>query len=106
MVRSCGLFPYQSANADLYPDRLDERARLAAESSLPTHASEQCLSACRYFAAVLAALIHGENRERVLSPDWEPLQRLNAVEPLHPLIQEIALGSYRQKQPPEIVGSA
>lgn len=89
----------------LYVDKLDELSRLAEESSLPTHASEQCVAACRYLATVLAALIHGEDRESVLSPDWKPLQLLNDIKPLHPLIQEIALGSFRQKQPPAIQGS-
>jgi ADP-ribosyl-[dinitrogen reductase] hydrolase len=56
-------------------------------------------------ATVLAALIHGEARDEVLSPDWKPLQRLNDIMPLHPLIQEIAQGSFRQKQPPAIQGS-
>jgi ADP-ribosyl-[dinitrogen reductase] hydrolase len=99
------LAPVPIRYAALYPDRLEELSRLATESSLPTHASEQCIAACRYLAIVLAGLIHGEDREQVLSPGWEPLKRLNEVMPLHPLIQEIALGSYRQKQPPEIVGS-
>ena len=89
----------------LYVDQLDELSRLAEESSLPTHASDQCLSACRYLATVLAALIHGEDRGEVLSPDWKPLQQLNDIKPLHPLIQEVALGSFRQKQPPAIQGS-
>lgn len=89
----------------LYSTQLAELSRLAEESSLPTHPSEQCLSACRYLATVLAALIQGEERDRVLSPDWEPLQKLNEIKPLHPLVQEIAQGSYRQKQPPEIEGS-
>ncbi len=88
-----------------YPDQLAELSRRAEESSLPTHASEQCLSACRYLAIVLAALIHGEDRDEVLSPDWGPLQELNTLKPLHPLIQEIANGSFRRKQPPEIRGS-
>ncbi len=88
-----------------YADQLDELSRLAEESSLPTHASDQCVSACRYLATVLAALIHGEDRDEVLSPDWKPLKQLNAIKPLHPLIQEIAQGSFRQKQPPEIEGS-
>ena len=30
---------------------------------------------------------------------------LIAIEPLHPLIQEVAAGSFRQKQPPAIKGS-
>lgn len=87
-----------------YSVQLAELLRLAEESSLPTHASEQCKSACRYLALVLAALIHGEDRDEVLSPDWKPLQQLNEIKPLHPLIQEIAQGSFRQKQPPEIQG--
>ena len=91
--------------AHLYPDKLAELSRLADESSLPTHASEQCRSACRYLATVLAALIRGEDRAAVLSPGWKPLQILNDIKPLQPLIQQIAQGSFRHKQPPAIEGS-
>jgi len=89
----------------LYPDHCADLAVLAAESSLPTHASEQCLSACRYFALVLAALMHGEDRNIVLAPDWPRLEQLHRTTPLHPLILEVAKGSFRHKQPPEIQGS-
>lgn len=99
------LAPVPMRYGHLYAHQLDELSRLAEESSIPTHASEQCVSACRYLATVLAALIHGEDRGAVLSPDWKPLQQLNYIKPLHPLIQEIALGSFRQKQPPVIQGS-
>jgi ADP-ribosyl-[dinitrogen reductase] hydrolase len=99
------LAPVPIRYAGLYPSKVEEISRLAEESSLPTHASEQCVSACRYLATVLAALIHGENRDEVLSPDWKPLQLLNDIKPLHPLIQEVAQGSFRQKQPPAIQGS-
>ena len=91
--------------ADKYPHQIDVISRMAEESSLATHASAQCLSACRYLAVVLAALINGEDRETVLAPDWKPLQQLNEIKPLHPLIQEIARGSFRKKQPPTIKGS-
>jgi ADP-ribosylglycohydrolase len=99
------LAPVPIRYAHLYPNNCDELSRRAEESSLPTHASEQCVAACRYLATVLAALIHGEDRDEVLSPDWQPLQRLNEIKPLHPLIQEIAQGSFRQKEPPAIKGS-
>jgi len=89
----------------LYVDQLAEFSRLAEESSLTTHASEQCLAACRYLATVLAALIQGEDRDEVLSPDWKSLQRLTNLKSLEPQIHEIAQGSFRMKQPPEIVGS-
>jgi len=90
---------------ELYPGNIPELARLAEESSLTTHASEQCLSACRYMALVLAALIHGEDRNTVLSPSWGPLAELNAIKPLHPLILAVANGSFREKEPPAIRGS-
>lgn len=99
------LAPVPIRYAHLYPTRVEEISRLAEESSLPTHASEQCVAACRFLATVLAALIQGEDRDDVLSPDWKPLQRLNDLKPLNPLIQEIAQGSFRQKQPPAIQGS-
>lgn len=99
------LAPVPIGFGHLYLHQLDELSRLAGESSLPTHASEQCVSACRYLATVLAALIHGEDRDEVLSSDWQPLQQLNDIQPLHPLIQEIAQGSFRQKQPPDIKGT-
>lgn len=88
-----------------YTNNIPELAKLAEESSLTTHASEQCLSACRYMALVLSALIHGEDRNKVLSPSWEPLAQLNAAKPLHPLILAVANGSFRDKTPPAIRGS-
>lgn len=89
----------------LYATQLAELARLAAESSLPTHASPQCVSACRYLATVLAALMHGEKREDVLSADWPMLRQLEAIEPLHPLIRQVAQGSFRRKRSSEVQGS-
>lgn len=88
-----------------YPNNIPELVKVAEESSLTTHASEQCVSACRYMALVLSALIHGEDRSKVLSPTWEPLAELNAAKPLHPLIQAVAHGTFREKTPPVIRGS-
>ena len=99
------LAPVPVGHANLYPDHIEELSRLVGESSLPTHASEQCRSACRYLATVLAALVRGEDRDAVLSPDWKPLQFLHDIKPLHPLIHEVVHGSFRHKQPPAIEGS-
>jgi ADP-ribosyl-[dinitrogen reductase] hydrolase len=99
------LAPVPVGYANLYPHNIEKLSRLADESSLPTHASQQCRSACRYLATVLAALVRGEDRAAVLSPAWKPLQTLNDIKPLHPMIQEVAQGCYRQKQPPTIEGS-
>jgi ADP-ribosyl-[dinitrogen reductase] hydrolase len=99
------LAPVPIHYADLFPDRLDELVRLLVESSLPTHASPHCLSACAYMGVVVCGLIHGLPREEVLSPDWQPLLRLREIHTLHPEIDAVAQGSFRQKRPPQIVGS-
>ena len=56
------LAPVPIRFADLFPDDIERLTTLAEESSLPTHASEQCLSACRYLALVLAGLMNGLGR--------------------------------------------
>ena len=69
------------------------------------HASPQCLSACAYLGRVLCGLIHGIDRDEVLAPNWQTLLHLKELHALHPEIAEVAEGSFRRKQPPEIVGS-
>lgn len=58
-----------------------------------------------FFGLVLAGLIRGIDRDEVLAPTWERLTKLKRLQPLHPEIMEVADGSFRRKQPPEIVGS-
>jgi ADP-ribosyl-[dinitrogen reductase] hydrolase len=99
------LAPVPIRFAYLFPTDVERLAALAEESSLPTHASPQCLSACRYMAAICAAFINGRPREEVLAPNWEVLARLEAKAALHPAVIEIASGSYRDRQPPDIRGT-
>jgi len=99
------LAPVPIRYARLFPESVEELSRLATESSLTTHASEQCLSACRYLALVLVGLQHGLDRREVLAPDWEPLIRLNNCMPLHPSVGAVAAGSFRKLSPPQIKGS-
>ena len=80
---------------------LAERGR---ESSLTTHASPQCLSACRWMTVALAALIWGEPRDLVLAPDWPVADILRRLEPFHPAVDEVVRGSFRRREPPEIRG--
>ena len=99
------LAPVPIVYGHLFPGSIGELAQLASQSSHVTHASTQCLSACRYMAVLLAGLIHGLPRNDVLAPDWPVLQALTEVEPLHPAIDEIARGSFRKRKPPQIKGS-
>jgi ADP-ribosylglycohydrolase len=99
------LAPVPIAYARLFPDRLEMLAERAVESSRPTHASPQCLSACAYLGVILAGLVRGLRREEVLDPDGAPLRRLREFFPLHPEVEEVARGSFRRREPPEIKGS-
>ncbi len=99
------LAPVPIAFASLFPDGLPDLMEKAVESSLPTHGSPQCIDSCRYLTLVLCGLINGEDRSRVLSPDWPPAQWLMARFTLHPEVQEIIRGSYTRRRPPEICGS-
>lgn len=99
------LAPVPIRFAGWFPDRVADLALKGEESSLPTHASSQCLSACRYMTLVLAALIQGRPREEVLAADWPPLLQLIELAPLHPAVADIAAGSFRTKSPPDIRGS-
>ena len=98
------LAPVPLVYAPLLDERLDVLVARLVESSRPTHASPQCLSACAYFGVVLAGLLHGRPRDEVLDPGWPVLRRLAEIHPLHPEVAEVAAGSFRRKSPPEIRG--
>jgi ADP-ribosyl-[dinitrogen reductase] hydrolase len=86
-------------------DALPDLVRRASESSLPTHASPPCLSACVYMTLMLSGLIQGLDRDTVLNPEWEPMLRARRIAPFADEIAEVAEGSFRRRKPPEIVGS-
>lgn len=94
--------PVPIAFAYLYPDQIEVLAQRGEESSIPTHPSAKCRSACRYLTVLLAALAHGVPRETALQPDWEMLARLGDLEPS---VGEVVHGSFRSASPGVIRGS-
>jgi ADP-ribosyl-[dinitrogen reductase] hydrolase len=79
----------------------------AGESSRTTHAAPTAIDACRYFAGLLLGALEGRSKEELLSSFFYPApdeQYWNS-HPLSPEIAEIARGSFKQKQPPAIIGS-
>jgi len=99
------LAPVPIRFVDHFPDRIERLSHLAAESSLTTHASPQCLSACRYMTLILCGLMQGISRDELLHSEWQPLAALREIAPFHEEIDEVAQGSFRRKQPPAIRGS-
>jgi ADP-ribosylglycohydrolase len=99
------LAPVPIRYAHLFPDRLADLIEKAVESSLTTHASPQCLSACVYMTVVLCGLIHGQPLEEVLRADWPPLRRAREIAAFHPEVAEVAEGSFLIRRPPDVKGS-
>lgn len=68
----------------------------AGESSRTTHAAPECIDSCRYFAALLLAVLEGKPKDAVLA---------TTLPGLVPKVAEIAGGGFKRKQPPQIRGS-
>jgi ADP-ribosylglycohydrolase len=76
----------------------------AADSSRTTHGAATAVDACRYMAGLIWGALHGEGKETLLSPGYAPLPSLWQQAPLAPEIEEIAQGSFKRREPPEIAG--
>lgn len=79
----------------------------AGESSRTTHAAPTTIDACRYFAGLLLGALEGRPKEELLSSFFYPAsdEPYWKRHPLTPEIAEIANGSFKQKQPPAIIGN-
>lgn len=99
------LAPVPIAFAHHYPNDVRTLIDRAADSSLPTHGSTQCVSACAAMALILAGLIQGETKDTVLDPKWLAWKELAAYHKLDPKIAEVVAGSWRKKREDEIRGS-
>ncbi len=106
--------PYSAGNGSLmrlapvplfFASNPEAAIHFSAESSRTTHAATTCLDACRYFAGLLIGALQGVSKDELLSPRYAPVEQLWERMPLCPEIDKIANGSFKRKNPPEIVGS-
>jgi ADP-ribosyl-[dinitrogen reductase] hydrolase len=77
----------------------------SAESSRTTHGAATCVDACRYFGALIAGAVNGDAKDVLLSERYCPISGYWAANPLVAEIDEIAAGSFKLRQPPEIKGT-
>jgi len=88
-----------------YAGQPAQAIQACADSSRTTHAAAAAVDACRYFGGLLLGALHGAGKEELLAPAYTPLPGYWQQHPLTPAIADIAAGSFRHKQPPEIRGS-
>ena len=89
----------------LYAASAGEAMSKAADSSRTTHGAQAAVDACRYMAGIIVGAIRGEAKETLLWPGYTPVPGSWDDAPLHPEIADIAAGSFRRKNPPEIRGT-
>ena len=82
-----------------------EAIRMAADSSRTTHATPTAIDGCRYLAAVIVGALRGTGKEELLSELYCSIEGYWKANPLAPEIHEVASGSFRRKEPPQIKGT-
>ncbi len=82
-----------------------EAIEKSAESSRTTHRAQPAVDACRYLGALIVGAIYGHSKEELLSPYYSPNPDYWKQYPLTIEIDEIAAGSFKHRNPPEIRGT-
>ena len=82
-----------------------EAIEKSGESSKTTHGALTAVDACRYFGALIVGVLTGEDKETILSDHYCPVHGYWQEKLLIPEIAEIAMGSFKRKNPPQIRGS-
>jgi ADP-ribosylglycohydrolase len=77
----------------------------AGESSRTTHGAAAAVDACRYFGGLLVGAVAGVPKDELLSARWAPVRDYWESHSLAPEIDEVAAGSFKVREPPEIRGS-
>lgn len=75
------------------------------DSSRTTHGAATAVDACRYLAALIIGAIDGISKEKLLEKRYSPIPNYWENHPLVEEIDEIAKGSFKHRQPPEIKGT-
>jgi ADP-ribosyl-[dinitrogen reductase] hydrolase len=82
-----------------------EAIERSAESSRTTHGALTARDACRYLGALIVGAVNGASKEDLLSDHFCPVSGYWEGKPLVVEIEEIALGSFKHKNPPQIRGT-
>lgn len=78
----------------------------AGESSRTTHSARVSVDACRYLGALIWGALNGASKNQLLGGVYEPIIGYWTSHPLAGEIELIANGSFRKKNPPDIVAGS
>jgi ADP-ribosyl-[dinitrogen reductase] hydrolase len=99
--------PLFYAGAPDYPfeDVPLEAVERSGESSRTTHGARTAVDACRYMGALIMGAVNGAEKDELLSERYYPISgRYWEDYPLVPEVDDVATGSFKRREPPEIRG--
>lgn len=88
-----------------FADEPDKAIHLAGEMSRTTHGAPEPVDACRYYTGLILGALAGQSKEAILGTRFSPLGDSWDQSALSPRIDEVAAGSFKHKEPPDIRGT-
>lgn len=85
-----------------HPERALEKS---GEGSRTTHGAAAAVDACRYYGGMIVGSVRGASKQDLLSARYAPLLGYWQEHPLCPEIDNVAGGSFKERHPPEILGT-
>ena len=83
----------------------EEAIRLSGQMSRTTHGAAEPIDACRYYSGLIVGALAGESKDVLLRSRYSPLEGFWPTSALSLNIDEVAAGSFKNRQPPEIRGT-
>ena len=83
----------------------EDAVALSGDSSRTTHGAPEAVDACRYFSGLLVGALNGEAKDVLLGDHYCPTPGYWSHRPLADKIAEVANGSFKRRNPPEIRGT-
>lgn len=88
-----------------YAQQPREAIERSGESSRTTHGAPAAVDACRYLSALIVGAIHGASKAGLLAARYSPIPGYWEAHPLVSEIDQVAAGSFKRRNPPEIRGT-
>lgn len=76
----------------------------SGDSSRTTHGHKKVIDACKYMGGIICGAINGVSKEELLSKRYSPVDGYFGENLLDSEIDEVASGSFKEIEPPEIRG--
>ena len=77
----------------------------SGDSSKTTHSAPDAVDSCRYMGALIVGALNSVPKKELLSKRYCPVNRYWKEHPLSPEVDEVAAGSFKVKEPPQIKGA-